>query len=91
MDVVRKTIRFINPEQVPVDVSDQPVCALSKEVQIRHPSVFGRDKYVCLLGDLHIEQSLLNMHGEIIKGSGLETHGGLESINNRGFDHGRYK
>ena len=71
--IIKKTIGLINQDQIPVDVSYQPVFALSEEVQLRHPSVFGRDKYVCLLGDLHIEQSLLVMHGEIIKGSGLET------------------
>ena len=66
-------INFINQDQVPVDVSDQLVFALSKEVQIRYPLVFGPGKYFCLFDDLHIEQSLLGLHGEIIKGSGLET------------------
>ena len=73
MNLLKKTISFINQDQIPVDVSDQHVFALSKEIQLRHPSVFGSGKYVCLLGDLHIEQSLLGMHGDIIKGSGLET------------------
>ena len=56
-----------------MDVSDQPVYALSKEVQLRYPSRFGRCQYVCLLGDLHIEHTNLLINGELIKGSGLEV------------------
>ena len=79
MNIIKDTINFINPTQVPIDVSDQPVYALSKEIQLRYPSMFGPDKYVCLLGDLHIEIELLRIHGEIIKGSGLDSI--LESSN----------
>ena len=34
---------------------------------------FGQSKYFCLLEGLHIEKILLVIHGEIIKGSGLES------------------
>ena len=64
-------INFIFEHQIPVDISDQPVFAFSKEVQLLDPT--GPDKYVCLLGDLHIEQSLLGLHIDIIKGSALDT------------------
>ena len=33
---------------------------------------FGPGLYLCMLGDVHIEHSMLIMHGEIIKGSALE-------------------
>ena len=72
MNIIKDTIKFINP-QIPIGVSDQPVYALSKEVQLRYPSSFGADKYVNLFGDLHIEIELLRIHGELIKGSGLES------------------
>ena len=73
MNIIKDTIQHINPTQIPVDVSDQPVYALSKEVQLRYPSLFGRCQYVCLLDDLHIEHTNLLIHGELIKGSGLEV------------------
>ena len=82
MTIIRDTIKFLNEKQVPVDVSDQPVFALSMEVQLRYPAVFGVRKYLCMLGDLHIEQSLLGMHGELIKGSGLDhvlTHANIST------------
>ena len=72
MTIIKRTIAFTNEGQIPVDVSDQPVFARSREVQIRYPSEFGNEKYVCLLGDLHIEQSTQVLHGLLIKGSGLE-------------------
>lgn len=59
----------LNPGQTPVDVSDQPVYALTKELQYRHPEEFSN--YFALFGQLHIEQSLLTVHGLLIKGSGL--------------------
>ena len=49
-----------------MDVSDQPVYALSKEMQFRYPDIFG--DYVPLMGALHIEQSLLVIHGQLISG-----------------------
>ena len=51
------SIQVLNPDQTPVDVSDQSVYALSKELQFRYPDIFG--DYVPSMGALHIEQSLL--------------------------------
>ena len=47
--------------------------AISKEVQICYPSEFRPEKYICALRDLHIEQTGLLLHGNFIKGSGLDT------------------
>ena len=64
-----KSTAVINPGQTPVDVSDQPVFALTKELQYRFPWLFK--DYFPLFGGLHIEQSLLVVHGQLIDGSGL--------------------
>ena len=71
MDIISRTIEYLNPGQTVVDVCDQPVYALTKELQFKKPDVFGADKYFSLLGGLHIELCLLTIHGELIKGSGL--------------------
>ena len=39
----------------------------------RYPTTFGHGKYFCLLRDLHIEQSKLGLHRDLIKGSGLDS------------------
>ena len=69
MELNMKWTETLNPGQTPVDVSDQPVYALTKELQFRFPQKFG--KYFPLFGQLHIEQCLLVIHGQLIKGSGL--------------------
>ena len=55
MNIIKGTIKSINPHQIPIDVSDQPVYALTKAMQWRYPSCFSLETYVPLLGDLHIE------------------------------------
>ena len=64
-----KCTKIINPGQTPVDCSDQPVFPLTKELQFRFPKMF--QNYFPLFGGLHMEQSLLVLHGQLIKGSGL--------------------
>ena len=54
MKIIKNTKNVINSGHIPIDVSDQPVYALSKEVQLRYPPVFGPTEYVCMLGDLHV-------------------------------------
>ena len=62
MSVVQKAIKFLNSNQVTIDVSDQLVYALFKVVQIRYLETFGDERYITLLGDLHTEHTMLQMH-----------------------------
>ena len=64
-----KWTEVLNPGQTPVDLSDQPVYALTKSLQFMYPDEFSN--YFALFGQLHIEQALLVIHGILIKGSGL--------------------
>ena len=57
MRIIKMTINVTNKGQVPIDASDQPVYAISKEVQIRYPSEFGPEKYICAVGDLHMRHT----------------------------------
>ena len=63
MHLNMKWTEALNPDQTAVDVSDQPVYALTKEIQLQYPEIFA--KYFAIFGQLHIEQSW-------IEGSGLE-------------------
>ena len=73
MSIIHKKIKFLNENQIPIDVSDQPVYAYSKEVQSPHPTIFAHGKYLCLVRDLHIEQYILGLPGDLIKRSGLDS------------------
>ena len=65
------SIEHLNPGQIAVDVCDQLMYALTKEVQYRNPEKFGPGQYFCLMGDLYIEMCILAIHGELIYRSGL--------------------
>ena len=69
MNLNIKAISALNPGQTPVDVSDCPVYALTKETQFRFPEHFSN--YFAMFRGLHIEQCLLVTHGQFIEGSGL--------------------
>ena len=64
-----KSTAILNPTQTPVNISDQPVYALTKKLQFRHPDIFSQ--YFPIFGQLPIEKSLLITHGHLIEGSGL--------------------
>ena len=52
---------------------NQPVYALTKEIQWREKDTFGSSSYFSLLGGLHIEKILLTVYGELVKGSDPEN------------------
>ena len=86
MNIISKTISVINPNQTPVDTCDQPVYALTKQMQWRYPELFGNSKYFSLFGGLHIEKALLIVHGEFIKGSGLDKLLGQSNLSITGME-----
>ena len=97
MRIIKKTINFTSKGQVPIDTSDQPVYAISKEVQICYPSEFGPEKYICALGDLHMGHTGLLVYSDFIKGSGLEivphlklTDGTSAAVDVSDINHSRY-
>ena len=57
--------KLLHSTQIPIYVSNQPVYAIAKELQYRYPHLF--EKYCPMMGELHIEQSLLAIHGQLLK------------------------
>ena len=72
MEIAEKTTQLLNPGQICLDDSDQPVYKLLKELQWRFPNRFGPEKYFCLFGSLHLEKSILLLCGSLLKVSGLD-------------------
>ena len=54
------------------DCSDHPIYALKKKIQWSCPNMFPIKSYFPFFGGLHIEQALLRIHGQLIKGSGID-------------------
>ena len=59
MNIGKQAVHHLNPGQVPFITVDQPLFALAKKIQWNFPDVFGEDKFVVLLGGLHIEMEVL--------------------------------
>lgn len=70
MELVKKTTEHFNPHQVPVLVVDQPLYDLAKKMQWTFPDIFGEDKFLVMLGGLHIEMALWSTMGDLLRGSG---------------------
>jgi hypothetical protein len=70
MDVMRETITFLNPGQIPVITFDQLLFALAKFVQWQWPVMHGEGVHVAMLGGLHTEMALWNCLGDTLEVSG---------------------
>ena len=55
--LVQKCIQFLNPGETPVTGADQPFYTLTKQIQWKFLAVLGEDKYVVVMGALHIEDN----------------------------------
>ena len=72
MLLVQKCIKFLNPSQTPAIGADQPLYALAKQTQWTLLAVPGEDKYVVLMGALHVEDKGQLILGKFIRGSSWE-------------------
>ena len=65
-----KAVNVLNPRQTPVETSDFPVYALTKEAIYCFPDKFIG--YSAITGGLLIEQGLLEVHGYLVDDSSLK-------------------
>ena len=53
---------------------DQPIYTIDKKLQWKYPdSVIGEDKFICMIGGLHVEKMLWCVSGDWLDGSGWTT------------------
>ena len=67
---VKAAIEFLNPGQTPVLGADQPISAVYKQLQIQYHVLLGEDKFVIMMGGLHVQDKSNLMLGKLIRGSG---------------------
>ena len=56
IEVAKNAIDALNPGQVTVDTSDQPVYVLSRRLLQMFPDSLGPGRYLPMLGGLHTEK-----------------------------------
>ena len=69
MNVIKHATQHVSKEQVPILTVDQPLYAIAKKIQWSWSNVYGEDKYVVLMGGLHIEMAMLKVIGDWLEGS----------------------
>ena len=70
MNVIKSAVQHLNPRQAPVITLDQPLYAIAKQIQWNWPASHGEDKFVIMLGGLHIEMAAFKVLGNWLDGSG---------------------
>lgn len=70
MNVIKASVEYINPGQIPVIAFDQPLYALAKQIQWNWRDIYGEQKFVVMFGGLHIEQAFLKTLGSLLEDSG---------------------
>ena len=82
MQKVKEATFYLNQDQVPVVTVDPPLFAIAKQIQWQWPETFGEDKFVVILGGLHIEMAAFKAIGNLLKESGwtaVLTEAGIAS------------
>ena len=70
MKVAEQAVTFLNPGQTPVMAMDQPLSALAKQLQWKYRDDVGEEKYVIMMGGLHLEMGMYRIIGQYLSGSG---------------------
>ena len=70
MNVIKASVEYINPGQIPVIAFDQPLYALAKQIQWNWRDIYGEQKFVVMFSGLHIEQAFLKTLGSLLENRG---------------------
>ena len=73
INIGKNAVNQVNPGQVPILTLDQPLYSLAKQIQWDWSDSFGENKFVLVLGGLHIEMAALKTLGDWLDGSGWTT------------------
>ena len=66
MQKVKETTSYSRPDQVPIVTLYQPLFAIAKPIQWQWPETFGEDKFIVILGCLHIESAAFKTIGNLL-------------------------
>jgi hypothetical protein len=69
MNVIQQATEHVSHAQMPVITIDQPLYAIGEKIQWSWPLQYGEEKYVVMMGGLHIEMALFGAIGGWLNGS----------------------
>ena len=73
MDIIKLSVNQLNLGQVPVIALDQPLFAITKEIQWNWSDLYGEKKFVVMFGGFDIEMAFLKVIGGLLEGNGWTT------------------
>ena len=73
MMIVKEGVTYVNHNQTPVIAMDQPLFAIVKQIQWEKADLYGEEKYVVMMGGLHLEMASLKMVGHWLDKSGWDS------------------
>ena len=89
LKIACKLTQYLNPGQVAVVETDQPLYQTAKKLQAKYPDEeFSEKKLFLSLGSLHTEKMLWQMSGDIQECSGIVTafqNSGMETFGSNTF------
>jgi len=91
IDIIERITNQVHPGQTPALTLDPPLYAIAKRIQWKWPEQYGEQKYVVLMGGLHIEMVMLKVIGEWLEGSGWTYVMTAANVTTEGRVHGRQK
>ena len=89
LNVAKQAVEILNPSQVPIITGDQPSYNVVKHIQWNWPSIHGKDKFIGMIGGLHIEMALIKVLDDLLARSSwtgalvtaeVITHGAADSL-----------
>ena len=89
LKIACRLVNYLNPGQVAVVETDQPLFQTAKKLQAKYPDEeFSEEKLFLSLGSLHTEKMLWQMSGDLQDGSGIVTafaNSGIETFGTKTF------
>ena len=73
MNIIKKAVHFLNPDQILVVMFDQPLYVIAKNIQWYWQDTPKEDHFVVMLGGLHTEMAALKVIGTWLEGSGWRS------------------
>ena len=63
MGVVKQAVNHVSPNHTQVIALDQLLYAITKQIQWNWSDIYGEEKFLTMMGALHIEMAALKMLG----------------------------
>ena len=80
MDIIMKATDLVNPAQIPLLTLYQSLYTIAKQIQWSWPSIYAEEKYVVLMGGLHIDLLEGSGRAAFMASANVTTEGRVDTL-----------